>query len=286
MDGFGHYLDSIGRWPLLTAAQEIELARLTRAGIETREAIGARKPTPREARIMRTGERSAEKMVLCNLRLVVNIARQYARHCGLHEIEDLVQYGSIGLKRAAEKFDHEKGYKFSTYAYWWIRQEIQRGIYRSDRFIQLPERCRLIWARIKKTAIALGHELGRAPTTKELIKAADIAEEEYDIIMRAMNSTASLNAITGEGTELMDLIGTESDGEVEERHDCTAMLACIATLPDEERELITKRYGLDDHHTHTFVELAKARGVSRETIRQRVGRIENRIRLRLTHQSA
>jgi RNA polymerase primary sigma factor len=122
MDTFGQYLETISRWPLLTAAQEINLGRLIQAGIKTSEQIGTRKPTRKQLKVIKTGQRSLNRMVLCNLRLVVSVAKLYTGPCKLLDIEDLVQYGFIGLKRAAEKFDPTRGYKFSTYARRWIVQ--------------------------------------------------------------------------------------------------------------------------------------------------------------------
>jgi RNA polymerase primary sigma factor len=285
VDTFGKYLENIARWPLLTPAQEIELGRLKQAGIETSDRIGTRKPTRQESRTIKTGQRAVERMVLCNLRLVVSIAKKYIGHCDLLDIEDLVQCGSIGLKHAAVKFDHEKGYKFSTYATWWIRQEIQRGIYKTDRIIRLPEHCRLVWARLRKHASLLTHELGRAPTQKELMQAADIGENDFMLITRAMDRISSLNEQLENGGEPIDYLA-DINSNIEIAPDYSALLNALQTLKEDEFELITKYFGIGGEPQQSMAELSRQRGVSRQSIKQKMDKIKGCIRLRLHPQSA
>jgi RNA polymerase primary sigma factor len=285
MDTFGRYLENIARWPLLSADQEIELGRLIQAGIETSDHVGTRKPTRKELRIIRTGERSVDRMVLCNLRLVVSIAKKFVGHCDLHDIEDLVQYGSIGLKSAAQRFNPEKGYKFSTYATWWIRQEVQRGIYKADRIIRVPEHSRLTWARLQKQKAALSHELGRAPTSDELMKATDVKKEDFYMITRAMGTTTSLNAQLDGGDEIIGLLADHVNRN-EIAPDYTALLDSLQILDDEERELIAKRFGLNEHPAHSFIELGKQYGITRQGAKDRVDKIQRRIKFQLSVRSA
>jgi RNA polymerase primary sigma factor len=285
MDTFGQYLETIGRWPLLTPAQEIELARLKQAGIDTEESIGARKPTRKESRIIKTGKRSAERMVMCNLRLVVSIAKRFVNNCNLHDIEDLVQYGSIGLKRAVEKFDPQKGYKLSTYASWWIKQEIQRGIYKADRMIRLPEHSRLKWARLQRYSTILFHQLGRAPTADELIKATDISKKEYALITKTMERTLSLNYLLETGSELIDCMPNESNGN-EITADYTPLLNSIQSLNPDERDMINRRFGIDGYAPHTYNELGDQCKISRQGAKDRVDKIQNRIKYYLSSESA
>jgi RNA polymerase sigma factor (sigma-70 family) len=283
MDTFGEYLNTIGRWPLLTPAQEIELARLKQAGIDTAEAIGTRKPTRQESRIIKTGQRSAERMVLCNLRLVVSIAKRYVTHCNLHDIEDLVQHGTIGLKRAVDKFDSEKGYKLSTYATWWIKQEIQRGIYKTDRSIRLPEHCRLAWARLQRHANQLGQELGRPPTPDEIMEAAGVNQKDFALITRAMSRTASLNDPLETGNELLENVA-DPGNENEIAPDFRALVKLMQALQPDERDLLSRRFGMGGHAPHTYAELGDHFGVSRQRAKQRVERAKNLIRLHLSTQ--
>jgi RNA polymerase primary sigma factor len=285
MDTFGQYLENISRWPLLTPAQEIELGRLKQAGIEVSERIGTCKPNRKESRAIKTGQRAVERMVLCNLRLVVSIAKNYIGHCSLHDIEDLVQYGSIGLKRAAERFDHEKGYKFSTYATWWIRQEIQRGIYKADRTIRLPEHCRLTWARLRKQNVLLTNKLGRTPTQDEVMEAAEVSKKDYLLLTRSMEKTFSLNAQLESGNELIENL-TDPSSSNEISTDYALLLAFIETLREDDRDLIARRFGICGHHEHTLVELGDQRGVTRQRIKQKVDKIQDRIKTWLSVEGA
>lgn len=280
MDTFGRYLETISRWPLLTPAQEIELARLKQAGIEVAERIGTRKPTRRELRAIKTGQRSIERIITCNLRLVVSIAKNYVNNCSLHDIEDLVQYGSIGLKRAAERFDHEKGYKFSTYASWWIRQEIQRGIYKADQTIRIPEHCRLIWARLRRHANALLHELGRTPTSEEIMQAANVSKIDFMLITRAMERAISLNNTLQGGNEMIDFIPDNENGS-EIALDCGILIELVEMLPDNDRNLVKKRFGIGEYAPHSYIELGKQYGISRQGAKDRLDKIQARIKSQL-----
>jgi RNA polymerase sigma factor (sigma-70 family) len=283
MDTFSQHLNAIGQWPLLTPAQEIELAKLKQAGIETSERIGTRKPTRKESRIIKTGVRSAERMVLCNLRLVVSIAKGYVKHCNLHDIQDLVQYGTIGLQRAVDKFDFTKGYKFSTYATWWIKQEIQRNIYKTDRTIRLPEHSRLAWARLQKHTKRLGQKLERPPTSNEIMEAAGINQKDFDFITRAMTRMTSLNSLLETGNELIDNIADPSC-QNEIAPDYKTLYNSMQALKSDDRSLLLRRFGFNDYPPHTYAELGKIYGVSRERARQRVEKAMNLVKRHLSAQ--
>jgi RNA polymerase sigma factor (sigma-70 family) len=283
MDTFSQHLNAIGKWPLLTPAQEIELARLKQAGIETSERIGTRKPTRKENRIIKTGLRSAERMVLCNLRLVVSIAKGYVNGCNLHDIQDLVQYGTIGLQRAVDKFDFKKGYKLSTYATAWIRQEIRRNIYNTDRTIRLPEHSRLMWARLQRHAERLDQELGRPPTSIEIMEAAGIDQKNYDLITRTMTRMTSLNSLLETGNELIDNIADPSC-QNEILPDYGTLYNSMQALKPDDRNLLMRRFGFSDHPPHTYAELGAIYGVSRERARQRVERAMNLVKRNLQTQ--
>jgi RNA polymerase primary sigma factor len=283
MDTFGRYLETISRWPLLTAAQEIDLGRLIQAGIKTSEQIGTRKPTSKQLKVIKTGQRSLDRMVLCNLRLVVSVAKLYTGPCKLHDIEDLIQYGSIGLKRAAEKFDPTRGYKFSTYARRWIEQEVKRGIYKTDLLVRLPEYCREDWAKVQKQKKRLTIALNRTPTTTELIQASSVNKDNFPNIARAIETATSLNAPSESGTELIDNLPDPDNRNIIAK-DYGFLLDCIETLPVRDRDLINKYYGISDR-PHTLKEIGITDGVTREAIRQRLVKIQNHLKLLLSEQS-
>jgi RNA polymerase sigma factor (sigma-70 family) len=283
VDTFGQYLDEIGKWPLLTAAQEIELGRLIQAGIETSERIGNRKPNRKELKVIRKGQHSLNRMVLCNLRLVVSVAKIYTNSCKLNDIEDLVQYGSIGLKRAAEKFDPKRGYKFSTYASRWILQGIKRGIHNGDLLIRLPEHCHLDWAKVQKENKRLTIALSRTPTSIELMQASGLSEKSFTSIAAAMAPATSLNVQSENGSEMINnLPNPNVDNEIPK--DYTFLFAAIKILSDDDRDLINKRFGIGGYHQHNLVELGQQHGVSRQRVHQKICKIQNRIKLLLQEQ--
>lgn len=285
MDTFGQYLDKIGRWPLLTAAQEIDLGRRIQAGIEASEQIGNRKPNRKELRAIKVGKRSLDRMVLCNLRLVVSVAKLYAGSCKSNDIEDLVQYGSIGLKRAAEKFDPTRGYKFSTYARRWIVQAIKRGMQNSDSPVRLPEHCYQHWAKVQEKNKRLTIALRRTPTTAELMQASGLSEKSFTSIAMAMVPVSSLNVQSESGSEMIDsLPNPNGDSEIP-LTDYSALVNSILTLSDSDRDLISRRFGLNGYHQHGLIELGEQHGVSRQRIHQKICKIQSRIKLLLQHQS-
>jgi RNA polymerase sigma factor (sigma-70 family) len=281
MDTFGQYLDRIGKWKLLTAAQEINLGRLIQAGIKTSERVGDRRPNSKELKAIRMGKRSLDTMVLCNLRLVVSVAKLYAGSCKLNSIEDLIQYGVIGLLRAAEKFDPTRGYKFSTYARRWIVQGIRRGIYNSDQPIRLPEHCYSDWAKVQKENKKLTIALNRTPTSAELMRASGLCEKSFTSIAAAMVPVSSLNVQSESGSEMIDNLPDPNGDDEIPLNDYSFLVNSILTLSDDDRDLIVKRFGLDGHCAHNLVELGQQCGVSRQRIHQRILEIQNRIKIKL-----
>jgi RNA polymerase primary sigma factor len=286
MDTFGQYLNRIGKWQLLTPAQEIDLGRLIQAGIKTSERVGNRKPNRKEQKAIDLGKRSLDRMVLCNLRLVVSVAKLHAGSCKckLNSIEDLIQYGAVGLKRAAEKFDPTKGYKFSTYARDWIVQGIKRGIHNSDQAIRLPEHCHLGWARVQKENKRLTIALSRTPTTIELVQASGLNEKSFAAIAAAMAPVASLNVRSESGSEMIDNLPNPNEDNEISLADYSSLANSILTLSDGDRDLIVRRFGLDGYHAHSLVELAQLHSVSRQRIGPKIIEIQNRIRLLLQEQ--
>ncbi|WP_228035738.1 sigma-70 family RNA polymerase sigma factor [Oculatella sp. LEGE 06141] len=260
------YLRSIGRTPLLTASEELELARSVQAMLPLLEAEHL---TPQQTAILQQGKRAKNRMIQANLRLVVTIAKKYQNR-GL-ELLDLIQEGSLGLERAVEKFDPAKGYKFSTYSYWWIRQGITRALQTDSRTIRLPVHIQEKLSKIKTTTRSLVVQLGRKPTAEELAIALEMKVEELRSLLSQQRQCASLDAFIGQEqeTRLGDLIPDEQQQQHMEsitlQDQCQQYLSCLS---DKERELIVLRYGLNDGNSRSLAEVGKVFGFSRERARQ------------------
>ena len=291
-DSIRLYLQEIGRIRLLRADEEIELARkiadllelerirekiaddLELDPMDVKDAEWAEKvdmPLPSFRRRLFLGRRAKDKMVQSNLRLVVSIAKKYMNR-GL-SFQDLIQEGSLGLIRAAEKFDHEKGYKFSTYATWWIRQAITRAIADQSRTIRLPVHLYETISRIKKTTKLLSQEMGRKPTEEEIATRMEMTIEKLRFIAKSAQLPISLETPIGkeEDSRLGDFI--ESDGETPEDQVSKSLLredleSVLDTLSPRERDVLRLRYGLDDGRMKTLEEIGQIFNVTRERIRQ------------------
>ncbi len=288
-DSIRVYLQEIGRIRLLRPDEEIELARKI-ADLLYLEELAAQfesdnghepsnkewaalveMPLIRFRRRLMLGRRAKEKMVQSNLRLVVSIAKKYMNR-GL-SFQDLIQEGSLGLIRAAEKFDHEKGYKFSTYATWWIRQAITRAIADQSRTIRLPVHLYETISRIKKTTKVLSQEFGRKPTEEEIAESMEMTIEKLRFIAKSAQLPISLETPIGkeEDSRLGDFI--EADIENPEQDVAKNLLredleGVLATLSPRERDVLRLRYGLDDGRMKTLEEIGQIFDVTRERIRQ------------------
>ena len=288
-DSIRIYLQEIGRIRLLRAEEEIELARqiadlleLERIKDSLEDGLG-REATDQDwaaevdmdlrkfRRRLFLGRRAKDKMVQSNLRLVVSIAKKYMNR-GL-SFQDLIQEGSLGLIRAAEKFDHEKGYKFSTYATWWIRQAITRAIADQSRTIRLPVHLYETISRIKKTTKLLSQEQGRKPTEEEIATRMEMTIEKLRFIAKSAQLPISLETPIGkeEDSRLGDFI--EADGETPEDQVSKSLLRedlenVLDTLSPRERDVLRLRYGLDDGRMKTLEEIGQIFNVTRERIRQ------------------
>lgn len=288
-DSIRLYLQEIGRIRLLRADEEIELARKIADLLELERIYeqlldeSGREPTDQEwaekvgmalppfRHRLHVGRRAKDKMVQSNLRLVVSIAKKYMNR-GL-SFQDLIQEGSLGLIRAAEKFDHEKGYKFSTYATWWIRQAITRAIADQSRTIRLPVHLYETISRIKKTTKLLSQEMGRKPTEEEIATRMEMTIEKLRFIAKSAQLPISLETPIGkeEDSRLGDFI--ESDGETPEDQVSKNLLredleSVLDTLSPRERDVLRLRYGLDDGRMKTLEEIGQIFNVTRERIRQ------------------
>ena len=283
------YLREIGRISLLTAREEVQLAVQLERGEKAGERLTGDIFMHEERTILQQwvyeGEGARQHLIQANLRLVVSIAKKYVGR-GLSFL-DLIQEGNIGLMRATEKFDYTKGFKFSTYATWWIRQAITRSISDQSRTIRLPVHVGETINRVKKTAHRLQQLLEREPTPGEIAQALDIPEEKVRRVLEASRQPVSLEQPVGDDgdTVLGDFIederalapiDTASQQLMREQID-----GVLARLPERERKIIQLRYGLNDGRYRTLEEVGKEFGITRERIRQ----IESKVLKKLRHPS-
>ena len=276
-DPVSWYLATIGRIPLLTPAEEIELGNQVQAMMTLTE-DGSREfedgeLTTAQRRLLRIGRRAKERMMKANLRLVVSVAKKYQGK-GL-ELLDLIQEGSLGLERAVEKFDPTRGYKFSTYAFWWIRQSMTRAIACQSRTIRLPVHLSERLTTIRKVSLDLAHKLGAMPSRVEIAEAMDIPLDELDSLLRQALTTSSLDApINGEEGRsfLGDLIADSSLDEpleiVEQRIHHEQLGRWLSHLSEQEQHVLRMRFGLEGNERHTLAEIGRLMDVSRERVRQ------------------
>ena len=276
-DPVSWYLATIGRIPLLTPAEEIELGNQVQAMMAFTEdgtkSFEESELTGKDRRMLRIGRRAKERMMKANLRLVVSVAKKYQGK-GL-ELLDLIQEGSLGLERAVEKFDPTRGYKFSTYAFWWIRQSMTRAIACQSRTIRLPVHLSERLTTIRKVSLDLAHKLGAMPSRIEIAEAMDISMEELDSLLRQALTTSSLDApVNGEEGRsfLGDLIADSSLEEpldlVEQRIHHEQLGRWLSHLSEQEQHVLKMRFGLEGQERHTLAEIGRLMEVSRERVRQ------------------
>ena len=289
-DSIGWYLSTIGRVPLLTPAEEIELAHHVQIA-KRLLALPADQLTAQNRRQVRMGQRARDRMMAANLRLVVSVAKKYQNQ-GL-ELLDLVQEGAIGLERAVDKFDPAMGYKFSTYAYWWIRQGMTRAIDNSARTIRLPIHVSEKLSRMRRISRELSHRLGRQPNRLELAHAMGMAPEELDDLVSQSAPCASLDAhARGEEdrSTLGELIADPASGEhfdSMDRHLQKEHLGTwLAQLNEREQKILKLRFGLEGTEPLTLAEIGRQINVSRERVRQLEAKAIMKLRLMSSLQQA
>ena len=261
-DSLQLFLNEAGRWPLLTAAEEVELAK----------------------RIERGDQAAKDRLINSNLRLVVSIAKRYQGHD--LALLDLIQEGIIGLIRAVEKFDWRRGFKFSTYATWWIRQAVQRGVANKSRTIRIPVHIVERERKIARAERELSLQLGRPPTDREVARRAKLQLKHVLEVQSAPRTVASLDKPATEGgdSSFGDMVATAHD-DVEEEIvvglGADALRRAVERLPEIEKEIVKRRYGLNgDPDPQSLEEIGSAIGVSRERVRQ----IESRALERLAEE--
>jgi RNA polymerase primary sigma factor len=255
------FLNEVARHRLLTAGEEVELAK----------------------RIERGDQRAKDRMVSCNLRLVVSIAKHYQGQ--RISLLDLIQDGVLGLIRAAEKFDHRRGYKFSTYATWWIRQAIERGIANKSRTIRVPVHILQRERKILRAEASLSAELGHQPTDEEVAEEAELPVEQVLDVRDAARAVTSLDRTVGEDEEttLGEFFVSEDaepDREIETNVAGESVRRAVAELPDPERSVLALRYGLTtEQQPYSVEQVVRTLGLSRIEVRQ----IEHKALERLSH---
>lgn len=265
------YLKEIGRTPLLKAEEEVKLANQIQAMLPLLEKEKD-ELTPQEQKTIRIGQRAKQEMVKANLRLVVSIAKKYQNR-GLSML-DLIQEGSIGLMRASEKFDAAKGYKFSTYSYWWIRQAMTRAIANHARTIRLPIHITQDLNKIKKATRQLSQNLGRKPSDIEIAEELNMDLKKLRSLAQSARITKpkSLNvAIDDNQTELGQILADDSASPsdfVASQEMQAQIQSLLHTLSPKQRDVITLRYGLKDGRTMTYEQIGDVCGISRERVRQ------------------
>jgi len=272
-DPVSWYLGTIGRVPLLTPAEEIELGNQVQVMMNLIDRGEAAEYSIHENKLIRVGRRSKERMMKANLRLVVSVAKKYQGK-GM-ELLDLIQEGSLGLERAVEKFDPTRGYKFSTYAFWWIRQSMTRAIACQSRTIRLPVHLSERLAVVRKVTMDLAHKLGAMPNRREIAEEMQISVEELDGLLRQSLTTSSLDApISGEegrsflGELIADTRNDEPLEVVERRMHHEQLGRWLSHLTAQERQVLELRFGLDGEQRHTLAEIGRQMDVSRERVRQ------------------
>jgi len=272
------YLGELGSYPLLTATEEAELAETIALGREAEErlATGSGTITRHERTKLLAAVRAADdarsRFIQSNLRLVVSIAKRY-QSPGM-SLLDLIQEGNLGLMRAVEKFDHRKGFKFSTYATWWIRQSIGRGIADKGRTIRLPSHLMDLLSTLTRTSAGMLKSLGREPTPRELAEETGLPFEKVEAALHAAPDLVSLSAAIGDDGdhELGDLV---ADNTSETPFDLAAaaierrdLLTLLDNLDARERRVLELRFGLGDDRPQTLDEVGRQFGLTRERIRQ------------------
>jgi len=276
-DSVHTYLKSIGRRSLLTAEEEVELAQRIEAGLFAEHKLVSETGLSKRYRadlelVAEDGRRAKAHMLEANLRLVVSVAKKYSDR-GL-SLLDVVQEGNLGLIRAVEKFDYTKGYKFSTYAMWWIRQAIQRGFADSARTIRLPVHVLEMLSKLSRVERDMHQKLGREPTPEELAVELDRTPDQIEELLRTSRQPISLDSTIGEDgeTSIGDLIEDVDAPEASELVDRQLMADqlrhALDALTPREATIMSMRFGLYDGNPHTLDEIGKALGLTRERIRQ------------------
>ncbi len=277
-DAVGLYLDAIAKTALLTALEEVELARTIEAGLFAEHVLDGRESTSLAAtddelrEVAAEGRRAMQRFVQANLRLVVSVARKYGR--AQMPLLDLVQEGNTGLIRAVEKFDYTKGFKFSTYATWWVRQAISRGIAQQGRIVRLPVHVAEQVNQVSAVRRNLERQLGREPELIEIAEELGLEEEKVIDLLRYARDHVSLDApVEADGdTSLGDLIARETapgpDEVVLDAEERARLEGMLSELDERSRDVVRRRYGLLDGRQAKLADIGTHWGITAERVRQ------------------
>jgi RNA polymerase sigma factor (sigma-70 family) len=288
-DPVRQYLDAAGRYELLTAEEEADLAKRYLAGLEATAMLEdeslrlAPRARARLNAIRRDGDRAKETMVRSNLRLVVSQAKNWVGRD--MDMIELIQEGNLGLIRAVEKFDHTKGYKFSTYAVWWIRQALQRGVAGKARTIRVPSHVWETSAKLRRVEVDLRQKFGRDPEDAEIAEHAGVTVERIHEVREALQRASSLDRPVGEegdttlGELIADVSATDPDVSVAADDARVRIERVLSHLDERDRRILELRFGFLDGEPRTLDEIGQVFGMSRERIRQ----LEKQALARLRH---
>ena len=282
------YFSELGKVRLLTAEDEVRLAKTIEAGREAQERLDSGEVTDHTERAnleqkVRDGQGAFDHFVAANLRLVVSVAAQFSKRSTL-DLGELIQEGNLGLLRAVEKFDWRRGYKFSTYATWWIRQAIQRGVAGSERTIRLPVALHDALVKVRAASARLEAETGREPTVEELAQATRLTTDKVQRALEGDHSMTSLDRPVGfdsDASDLGEFVAVSDDSPADEVVERTFMQDLFELarerLDDRSWYVLQRRYGLDGRQTLTLDALGRELSLSRESVRK----IENQALSRL-----
>jgi RNA polymerase primary sigma factor len=288
-DLVSQYLTAIGEYDLLTAEQEVELAQMIEAGEDAlarleKSDFGSKKEELELRRLERKGREAKDAFLTANLRLVVANARRYANTSGI-DFLDLIQEGNLGLIRAVEKFDWRKGFKFSTYATWWIRQAITRAIADKSRTVRIPVHLHDTLAAVRSAQSSLKAELGRDPRPEEIAEEAGVTVDRVELALGVADTVSLEQPIGEDGAQLGDFIQDEEAADpvtiTEEIDVANSLRTSIDRLPQREGRILALRYGFYDGVPRTLEEIGEEFSLTRERIRQ----LEKLALCRLRHPS-
>ncbi len=288
-DLVSQYLTAIGEYDLLTAEQEVELAQMIEAGEGALERLeksdfDSKREELELRRLERKGREAKDAFLTANLRLVVANARRYANTSGI-DFLDLIQEGNLGLIRAVEKFDWRKGFKFSTYATWWIRQAITRAIADKSRTVRIPVHLHDTLAAVRSAQSSLKAELGRDPKPEEIAEEAGVTVDRVELALGVADTVSLEQPIGEDGAQLGDFIQDEEAADpvtiTEESDVANSLRTSIDRLPQREGRILALRYGFYDGVPRTLEEIGEEFSLTRERIRQ----LEKLALCRLRHPS-
>lgn len=280
-DTLRHYLNQIGKIPLLTAAEEIELGHAIKKlmAIDTSKTL-----TKEEQRIAKIGKRAKERMIRGNLRLVVNVAKKYKHLTNRLTMHDLVQEGNLGLIRAAELFDPERGYKFSTYSFWWIRQGIMRAIQTQDRIIKLPTGAMETLRKARSFSLEYHRQHGRNPTIEECAAHTGVTPSAMKHYLASSIDAGSLDAQvnnSGEASTYIELIAADIDSvddDLEQDTKVEAVQQALEHMSDQSRQVLQLRYGFEDDHPKSLKEIGRTLNMKYDTAKRAVNVAEREMK--------